>query len=457
MSPFNEIVRAILAHLKDKGVKGWSTKRVSDQAFFLSPDDRERFYKWLRRVKRGEQISRFHESTVKFERALRWIVYSEESLFACEVDSLLKRFDLIQTLNKPGSDQWVVHLDRFVRLTTGWNGSRLRRILDHFEKMATSPSRSWSDIDFKDVIQTTPRVSAIDIDVVGRQSDRLWSRHFEAQSAHGPPVNPKTNLERRRQPPSESTTLRANPTAAPVVVKWTGSKRRQAAEILGHFPRQFETYFEPFLGGGSMLLAVLLSDIRIKRFRCSDSYAPLIGIWNVIKDAPDSLNRYYEHFWNELQERGEDFYFETRAKFNEDKDPLKLFALLRTCRNGWVQFNKKSQFNSGFHHQRPGIHPKRLRLLVDHRSVRLNSADVQFEVKDYRSVESSERDFLYLDPPYETPTIAGQSCTPVNLTSQRCGRGSNGRKDLTPYRSAAFEVRRIVESMCPVIFTTTTS
>ena len=91
------------------------------------------------------------------------------------------------------------------------------------------------------------------------------------------------------------------------------------------------------------------------------------------------------------------------ARFNEDRDPLKLFALLSTCRNGFVRFNKEAEFNSGFHHQRRGIQPKWLRPLLEECSGRLNAVDVQFEAKDYRSVELAPGDFLYLDPPYEMP------------------------------------------------------
>ena len=33
------------------------------------------------------------------------------------------------------------------------------------------------------------------------------------------------------------------------VIKWSGSKRSQASEIIKYFPKQIDTYFEPFCGG----------------------------------------------------------------------------------------------------------------------------------------------------------------------------------------------------------------
>ena len=36
------------------------------------------------------------------------------------------------------------------------------------------------------------------------------------------------------------------------VIKWSGSKRSQASKIKSFFPETFGTYYEPFIGGGSM-------------------------------------------------------------------------------------------------------------------------------------------------------------------------------------------------------------
>jgi DNA adenine methylase len=345
MSQFNENVRRILAHLK--GVKGWSMKDVSDQAFFFCVQDRERFYKWLRRVKCGESVSRHHQATVKFERALRWMIHSNESLFEDEhLDFTLQRFDVIE---------WVLRLVERSDLDKMMRGLGLDAGLN--ERLA-------SNIAFNaELMGETPRKPL-------RASKSVMRQPYTTE--------PK------------------------VVVKWTGSKRRQAAEILRHFPRQIETYFEPFLGGASLLLGLLLSDIPVKRVRCSDINPALIGIWNIIKDDSDALCKFYEHFWIELQRRGKEFYYEVRTRFNEDHDPLKFFALMRTCRNGYVRFNKDAEFNTGFHHRRRGINPKWLRPLLGDWSTRLNAVDVQFEVKDYRAVESTPGDFMYLDPPYKS-------------------------------------------------------
>ena len=36
------------------------------------------------------------------------------------------------------------------------------------------------------------------------------------------------------------------------VIKWSGSKRSQADEIIKYFPTNIDTYYKPLIGGGSI-------------------------------------------------------------------------------------------------------------------------------------------------------------------------------------------------------------
>ena len=51
------------------------------------------------------------------------------------------------------------------------------------------------------------------------------------------------------------------------VIKWSGSKRSQCEEILEHFPKSINTYYEPFCGGCSMLMGLINSDISVKNIK----------------------------------------------------------------------------------------------------------------------------------------------------------------------------------------------
>ena len=186
------------------------------------------------------------------------------------------------------------------------------------------------------------------------------------------------------------------------LIKWTGTKRLQADRIVAHFPAEIATYHEPFLGGGSVLGRLLESDIRVGRYDCGDSYAPLIAIWQLVRENPDRLIDGYARLWTAAKARGEHNYHEVRRSFNEGRCPVEFFFLLRTCRVGHVRINANGEFTSAFERGRAGTDPDLLRPIVERWHRKLVAADVRFAVRDYREVVSEPGDLLYLDPPYRT-------------------------------------------------------
>jgi len=179
------------------------------------------------------------------------------------------------------------------------------------------------------------------------------------------------------------------------VVKWSGSKRTQAEVIKSYLPESFNTYYEPFIGGGSMLYA-----INPQKSVCGDVCEPLISLWNEIRDNPEKLSEEYHKRWTRLQNEGHTAYYEIRDNFNEDKSPYDLLFLSRTCVNGLIRFNDKGEFNNSLHHSRPGINPESLKKIVIDWSSHIQGT--QFIFNDYKITTESavEGDLIYLDPPY---------------------------------------------------------
>ena len=81
-------------------------------------------------------------------------------------------------------------------------------------------------------------------------------------------------------------------------IKWSGSKRSQASDIISFFPKEIDTYYEPFLGGGSVFRALVESDIKVNKYVLSDNNSDLMDLWQVIADAPNTLANEYEEYWN---------------------------------------------------------------------------------------------------------------------------------------------------------------
>ncbi|WP_197996560.1 Dam family site-specific DNA-(adenine-N6)-methyltransferase [Gimesia panareensis] len=198
----------------------------------------------------------------------------------------------------------------------------------------------------------------------------------------------------------EETAESFGPIQDQVLLKWTGSKRLQAEEIVRRFPRKIETYFEPFVGGGSVLYRLLKSDIKVKRYRCSDTCRPLIDLWRLVMDNPRKLVLRYEEMWRRLQNEGAGYYQSVRDEFNVSRCPALFFFLLRTCRNGLIRFNKKGEFTAAFHHGRGGMQPDTVRRIILDWSNILRQHDVRFYCRNYQRIQASGGDLLYLDPPY---------------------------------------------------------
>ncbi len=113
------------------------------------------------------------------------------------------------------------------------------------------------------------------------------------------------------------------------VIKWSGSKRSQANEIIKHFPNEIDTYYEPFVGGGSVVRMLLSANIKVNNYICSDLNNDLIDLWNLIKDNLILVADTYERMWNELnidddKERKKQYFYMVRERFNKEKKSIGL-------------------------------------------------------------------------------------------------------------------------------------
>ena len=179
------------------------------------------------------------------------------------------------------------------------------------------------------------------------------------------------------------------------VIKWSGSKRSQSDKIKSFFPGSFGTYYEPFIGGGSILYA-----LRPEKSICGDICKPLIDLWGEIRDNPAALAEGYRARWKRLQEEGYLAYYKIRDDFNRDKSPYDLMFLSRTCVNGLIRFNEKGEFNNSLHYSRKGINPDTLEKIIFDWSQHIQNT--VFMSEDYTVTTSTAKagDIVYLDPPY---------------------------------------------------------
>ena len=205
------------------------------------------------------------------------------------------------------------------------------------------------------------------------------------------------------------------------IIKWAGGKRKFATQIAGFLGDVKGTYYEPFLGGGAMLLHIAPAHAV-----CSDINPELINFYDVVKRDVDSL---IELLKNEfVPNHSKAFYYMVRGwDRNKDEyaniDPVKRAArfiyLNKTCYNGLWRVNRDGMNNVPFgRYKRPTI------LIED--DLRLASRyfrenDICFYECDYKNLiaKAKNGDLVYFDPPYDIE--AGQSEF-VNYTASGFGR-----------------------------------
>lgn len=180
----------------------------------------------------------------------------------------------------------------------------------------------------------------------------------------------------------------------PPVIKWSGSKRSVANSLSKYIP-DGNRYFEPFLGGGS-----LLPFRKIRTGFTSDIIPELIELWNLIKTNPAKVSSEYRKRWEKLQAEGYEVFYSVRDHFNSTKNAHDFLFLTRTCVNGLIRYNNQGEFNNSFHLTRPGINPKKLADIIYQWHYVIK--DIEFNNCDYRILLSKAKkgDFVFLDPPY---------------------------------------------------------
>lgn len=180
------------------------------------------------------------------------------------------------------------------------------------------------------------------------------------------------------------------------LLKWIGNKQRFAAEIVSFFPSTFGRYYEPFLGSGAVL-ATLAPDNGLG----SDSFRPLVEIWQTLKRSPDTLKTWYTERWLAFSKGDRAAAYEKiLASYNMRPNGADLLFLCRACYGGVVRFRKADGCMStpiGVH---APINPASFARRVDEWRRRVAGAD--FGVMDYEEAmeQAREGDMVYCDPPY---------------------------------------------------------
>jgi len=175
-------------------------------------------------------------------------------------------------------------------------------------------------------------------------------------------------------------------------VKWVGGKRQILPSILGHVPRRYGAYHEPFLGGGAVFFR-----LRPQRAFLSDSNVRLIRTYSGVRDDVEGVIERLESYRYEKR-----FYLRMRKLGIDSRSDADVAAWLvylnRTGFNGLYRVNRSNQFNVPFgRYTNPTIcDAANLRACAQ----ALARADLAVEGFEQVVDRAERNDFVYFDPPY---------------------------------------------------------
>ncbi|MFS8865457.1 DNA adenine methylase [Synechococcus sp. H55.9] len=198
--------------------------------------------------------------------------------------------------------------------------------------------------------------------------------------------------------------------AAPAVrarpfLKWAGGKGQLLSQYEPFFPRNWNTYHEPFLGGGAVFFHLAQGIPR--RFVLSDINPELVNVYCCLRDRVEEIIALLSH--HQAHHSREHYYTIRATRF---ADPVqraaRLIYLNKTCFNGLYRENSRGEFNVPLGRYR---HP-RICDAENLRAVARVLQGVEIAVQPFWQVleRAEPGDFVYLDPPYH-PLSASSSFT----------------------------------------------
>ena len=174
-------------------------------------------------------------------------------------------------------------------------------------------------------------------------------------------------------------------------IKWVGGKQSAVHSLIDFFPRSFERYYEPFIGGGSVFfsLAPLSATLSDDNKWLIDTYLAVKKDWKKVAQYLEAMLNTHEEF---LRIRDVDPWtlnlFERAAQF---------IYLNKTCFRGLFRVNGRGRFNVPY-----GAYNRRYYDAENLEAVASMLADVEIKSGDFEfGIDGiNEGDFVYFDPPY---------------------------------------------------------
>lgn len=200
------------------------------------------------------------------------------------------------------------------------------------------------------------------------------------------------------------------------IIKYRGGKRREIPNFIKFFPEKYNTYIEPFMGGGAVYFqqepdSAIINDINTPLI---NFYTQLVTEYDQIMQELHALHDIYEA--NEktykakkdrnpekrVENKNEEMYYRLRDMYNNIIPSEYLMATLyyfinKTSYSGMLRFNSKGQFNVPYGRYK---HFTVDNITEKHRDLLGRTRILNNDFERVFALAQSD-DFMFLDPPYD--------------------------------------------------------
>ena len=185
-------------------------------------------------------------------------------------------------------------------------------------------------------------------------------------------------------------------------LRYPGGKSRACKKMEPFFPdlRDYDAYYEPFLGGGSVALHITKKYPKLKII-VNDLYEPLYNFWLRLQVDGDYVHKELQQLKSRYPDRGSarGLFLDAKEKLYDldvsDKDRAVCFYIINKCSfSGLTESSSFSEQASDANFSMRGIDklPVYSKLIKDWY---ITNVDYKHLLGD------GEKTFVYLDPPYD--------------------------------------------------------
>lgn len=200
------------------------------------------------------------------------------------------------------------------------------------------------------------------------------------------------------------------------MLKYRGGKSKEIPQFQSYIPKQYDTFIEPFLGGGAVYFYLeperaIINDINEKLIsfylNVRNDYEETRKQLDILQNIYEENQNLYKRLKNEnpdirVENKNEELYYLIRDMYNgkipaQYLDGVLYFFINKTAYSGMIRYNSSGEYNVPF-----GRYPNfNTRLVTPAHSKLLKKAKIYR--KDYAEIfeMAKNNDFMFLDPPYD--------------------------------------------------------